>query len=214
MNMLLRRLLGRAPQPRQARKDSAPDTDSPVTTQDGSDNAMRRQLVLVLLRDVLRRHGIAPHWIELQMLVVNRASHGSDVHVRLVLKHWDARLLNYAQAFQNELLTDIRRFEPKASEWLQGISWQLEMSESCPYPTLPDRAFWQAPQAVETTSSAALPAASVNQVSSAVKPSAPGAQGNAMEDLAQLFSIRDHEISRAAAAAGPREYEKTQPLPL
>ena len=175
MNMLLSRLLGRAPQTRQARKETAPATDSPVTTQDGSDNAMRRQLVLVLLRDVLRRHGIAPHWIELQMLVVNRASHGSDVHVRLVLKHWDARLLNYAQAFQNELLTDIRRFEPKASEWLQGISWQLEMSESCPYTTLPDRAFWQAPQAVEATSAPVVPVASAAPVVPvvAVAPIAP-----------------------------------------
>ena len=214
MSTLFKRLLGISPRTKQAPKDTGPATDSPLTIEDGSDNAMRRQLILVLLRDVIRRHGIAPQWIELQMLVVNRASHGSDVHVRLVLKHWDARLLNYAQAFQNQLLNDIQRFEPKSSEWLHGISWQLEMGESCPYTALPDRAFWQAPQPAEATSTPVVPAAPVNHAVSARQSPAPDAQNDAMEDLNQLFFIRDREISSAAAEAGPREYQKTQPLPL
>ncbi|MGH8858756.1 MAG: hypothetical protein ACREXG_12135, partial [Polaromonas sp.] len=87
--------------------------DNPVTIEDGSDNATRRHLVQVMLRDVLRRHGIPPHWVECQMLVA--ASRGPGMYVRLVVKQWDDRLMTYAFAFQNTLLADIARFEPQAS---------------------------------------------------------------------------------------------------
>lgn len=214
MYTLFKRLLGTSPRTKQTRQDNGPATDAPVTIEDGSDNAMRRQLIQVLLRDVIRRHGMPPHWIELRMLMVSSASRGSGLYVRLVLKHWDVRLLNHAQAFQNELLTDIRRFEPKASEWLHGISWEFEMGDSCPYTTLPDRAFWQAPRPAEATGAPVVPTAPMVHAAS-VRPSpAAGAQNDAMEDLNQLFFIRDREISRAADEAGLREYEKTQPLPL
>lgn len=211
MNMLFNRLLGRTPPARPARKDTGPATDNPVTIEDGSDNAMRRQLVLVLMRDVIRRHGIAPQWIELQMLVVHSASRGSGLYVRLVLRHWDARLLNHAQAFQNELMADIGRFEPKAVHWLHGISWQLEMDD-CPYTTLPDKAFWQAPPQAEAPP--AVPVAPVNHTAPDVEPAPSAAENDALEDLNQLFDIRDREIKRAAAENGPREYETTRPLPL
>lgn len=201
MNTLLRRLLGKPPQTGMARKETGSAADHPVTIEDGSDNAMRRQLVLVLLRDVIRRHGIAPQLIELQMLVVSSASRGAGLYVRLVLKHWDARLLNHAQAFQNELLADIACFEPKAGEWLHGISWQLEMTDSCPYTTLPDKAFWQQPAKRETPPAMALPVKSTPE-------------SETMEDLNQLFFIRDREINRAAAGNGPLEYEQTRPSPL
>jgi hypothetical protein len=211
MITLFRRLLGKPPQTRVARKETGSAADHPVTIEDGSDNAMRRQLILVLLRDVIRRHGIPPQLIELQMLVVNSASRGAGLYVRLVLKHWDARLLNHAQAFQNELLADIARFEPKAGEWLHGISWQLEMTDSCPYTTLPDRAFWQQPAKRDTPPAMALP---VNDPGKATLPVKSTPESEAMEDLTQLFFIRDREINRAAANNGPLEYEKTQPSPL
>ena len=200
MNTLFRRLLGKTPKTRPTSNEAGPATDSPVTIEDGSDNAMRRQLILVLLRDVIRRHGMAPQLIELQMMVVSSTSRGTGLYVRLVLRQWDARLLNHAQAFQNELLADIARFEPKAGEWLHGISWQFEMTDSCPYTTLPDKAFWQQPAKRETPPAMALPVKSTPE-------------SETMEDLNQLFFIRDREINRAAAANG-LEYEQTRPSPL
>jgi hypothetical protein len=119
--------------------------ENPATIEDGSDNALRRQLVQVLLRDVTRRHGIPPALIECQMLVVSSRSRGQGMYVRLVLKQWDERLLHYAFAFQNALMADIVRFEPKASEWLHGVSWQFEFDGSCPYAELPDKSFWLTP---------------------------------------------------------------------
>ena len=119
--------------------------ESPVTIEDGSDNALRRQLVHVLLRDVLRRHGIAAPLVECQMLVVTSRSRGPGMYVRLVLKQWDERLVRYAFAFQKALKADILRFEPQANEWLHGVSWQFDFGDSCPYAELPDKKFWQTP---------------------------------------------------------------------
>lgn len=211
MNTLIHRLLGRAPQARSAQKEPAASPENPVTIQDGSDNAMRRQLVLVLLRDMIRRHGIAPQWIELQMLVVNSASRGAGLYVRLVIKQWDVRLMNHIQAFQNELLADIARFEPQASEWLHGISWQLEMTDSCPYTSVPDKSFWQEPAQQPAPPKQAIAA---NPAGPATLPVASTPENDTLEDLNQLFFIRDREISRAAASHGPVDYEKTQPSPL
>ena len=140
--------------------------DNPATIEDGSDNAMRRQLVSVLVRDALRRHGIPATLVECQLLVVSSRSRGPGMYVRLVLKQWDERLVRYAFAFQKALKADILRFEPKANEWLHGVSWQFEFGESCPYPELPDKSFWQtpapqaAPQAASTGAATAAPARS------------------------------------------------------
>ena len=144
MNNIIRRLFG-PPTPASPASTLLPASrdDNPATIEDGSDNAMRRQLVQVLMRDVLRRHGMPSQWIECRMLVVSSRSRGAGLYARLVIKHWDERLMTYAFAFQNALLADIERFEPKAAHWLHGISWQLEVNNTCPHTTLPDKAFWQ-----------------------------------------------------------------------
>ena len=169
MRKLISKLFGFRP-PSPPARSSQPDfavsrmtEESPMTIEDGSDNALRRQLVHVLLRDVLRRHGIPASLVECQMLVVSSRSRGPGMYVRLVLKQWDERLVRYAFAFQKALKADILRFEPQANEWLHGISWQFEFGESCPFAALPDKSFWQtpAPQAA-TTDAASVAAATSN----------------------------------------------------
>jgi hypothetical protein len=119
--------------------------DNPLTIEDGSDNATRRQLVQVLLRDALRKYGIPPRWIDCQMMLVSSRSRGPGMYVRLVVRQWDDRLLNYAHAFQTALMVEITRFEPQASQWLHGISWQLEVADTCPHTAMPDKSFWADP---------------------------------------------------------------------
>lgn len=186
--------------------------DFPSTIQEGSENAIRRQLVQVLLRDVLRRHGIPPHWIELQMLVVSSESRGTGLYVRLLIKQWDARLMTYAYALQNALLVEIARFEPRASDWLHGISWQFEMGDTCPYPNLPDKSFWLEP--TEPASPVVAPAP-VAPVTRAATSTLPTAEDDARQDLERLFQIRDQEIGKQADGGhAPAGYEKTQTSPL
>ena len=112
---------------------------------DGSEAATRDQLVQVLLRDLVRKSGIPPGWVQCQTQLINSRSRGKGIYVRLVVRHWDERLMKYAFAFQKALLKDIVQFEPAAASWLQGVSWQFEVAASCPLTELPGPQFWQAP---------------------------------------------------------------------
>lgn len=191
--MNLRAFFGLKSRAKPAFAGSKPRAEGPSTIADGSPNALRRQLVQVLVRDAMRRHGIPTHWLECQMLLVSSRSRGEGMYVRLVMKRWDLRLLTYAVAFQKSLLTDITRFEPRASQWLYGISWQLEVGDTCPYPELPDNSVWaDAPKK-------ALP------------------NSDPKQDLEHLFAGHDADmLMRGAQAAGPvtGAYAKTQPQTL
>ncbi len=110
---------------------------------DGSETATRGQLVAVLLRDLVRKSGMPPGWVQCQIQVMNSRTRGEGIFVRLVVKHWDERLMKYSFAFQKALLTEIVQFEPQAASWLQGIAWQLEVASSCPVTELPGPQFWQ-----------------------------------------------------------------------
>lgn len=145
MKKLIASLFGARPAALVSQRAPASSRDNPLTIEDGSDNATRRQLVQVLLRDALRKYGIPPRWIDCQMMLVSSRSRGPGMYVRLVVRQWDDRLLNYAHAFQTALMVEITRFEPQASQWLHGISWQLEVADTCPYSTMPDKSFWADP---------------------------------------------------------------------
>ena len=129
------------------------------SVQDGSENATRGQLVQVMMCDVQRKSGIPPGWIECQIQVVASRSRGPGIYVRLVVKHWDSRLMQYTFAFQKALLTAITQFEPNATHWLHDISWQLEVASTCPHTTLPDKGYWlEAPQTYMPAKAVAQPA--------------------------------------------------------
>jgi hypothetical protein len=153
MRQAINRLLGRkatestkaaepAVLPPVARSERADGRDNPHTIEDNSDNATRRQLVQMMLRDGLRKHGIPPGWVECRILVVNSRSRGQGLYLNLVMRHWDMLLLTYAHAFQQQLLSAINEFEPQASVWLHGISWELDVGDTCPYLDMPDPSIW------------------------------------------------------------------------
>jgi hypothetical protein len=193
--------------PKPALRTPAANTrDSQHTIEDNSDNGTRRQLVQMLLRDCLRRHGIAPDWVECQMLVVNSRSRGPGMYVRLVLRHWDTRLMTYAFAFQNELLAAITQFEPQSANWLHGISWEFKVGDSCPYPNMPDPAIWGAP-ALAAAAATAAPAG----------PPAADIEDDVMRDLKDLqnmFAARDASIEQEAVAGAHTDFQPTQPSGL
>lgn len=201
--------------------------DDPATIQDGSENGLRRQLVLLAMRDLLRRHGIPLDWMDCQMMMVSSRTRGSGMYVRIVVQHWDERLMNYANALQKELIADLQQSEPQAAHWLHGVSWQLEVDDSCPYTTLPARGFWLEPKAeatptpiAATVGIATTTAASLAIPIPALQQSPPDPQAgsraepvNAAE-LERLFAIRDQELSERADHGVAAGYEKTQPAGL
>lgn len=144
--MKINQLFGVKSQPKRtaasAPPPSPPESQGSVPGEEGSVNAVRQQLIQVLVRDTARRAGIPAQWLDCQMLLTASRSQGAGMYVRLIMKHWDLRLLTYAAAFQKALMADIMRFEPRANEWLYGISWQLDGGDSCPHQDLPDPAIW------------------------------------------------------------------------
>lgn len=66
------------------------------------------------MRDTLHKNGIPPKWIECQIQVAASRTRRQGINVRLVVKHWGSRLMQYPFAFQEALLTAIVQFDPKA----------------------------------------------------------------------------------------------------
>ena len=208
---------------------------------DGSETAARGQLVQVLLRDLIRKSGMPPGCVQCHIQVINSRSRGQGIYVRLIVKHWDERLMKYAFAFQKALLTEIVQFEPAAGSWLQGIAWQLEVAASCPETELPGPDFWHSPTATEpvdqfdivpmlpnafpgaapatATATKLQPAAAVLPVALDSLPPLLGVPTASKDDIAQdlkrLFAIRDNELANLADNnLLPAGYESTEPSPL
>ena len=209
------------------------------TILDGSDAAVRGQLVQVLLRDLVRKSGMPAGFVQCQIQVMNSRSRGNGIFVRLVVKNWDERLMKYAFAFQKTLLTNIVQFEPKAASWLQGLAWQLEVAETCPFKVLPGPEFWQAPTGQETTGKLVdpfdiipLPARAVIDAVTAkagqkvlspldfktaplVTKTPEKMSDETAQDLERLFAIRDNELAQMAENNMlPPGYDSTEASPL
>ena len=195
-------------------------SSAPSTFQSGSEAANRQQLVLMTVRDLLRRSAIPMHWLECQTLVVNSRSRGTGLYIHLVVHHWDERLLRYTKAFQTELKERIVRFDPKAASWVHGIAWDLGALRSCPYPALPPKSTWDAdqktPVAKNTTTQTQEVAASEEQKTAGqASPNNPAMTSEVAQDLVALFAIRDRELDSAADPyKGPVTFDVTEPAPL
>lgn len=243
MRQAINRLLGRkatesakAPEPAAAppvaRSERVDGRDNPLSIEDNSENATRRQLVQMMLRDGLRKHGIPPGWVECRILVVNSRSRGQGLYLNLVMRHWDMLLLTYAHAFQQQLLSAITEFEPQASVWLHGISWELDVEDSCPYLDMPDPSIWvdilasdtPAPRAVRAAPPAAAKAAPPPEFTPVPAPApaaaatpAPAAAVSAedadvLADLERMFAIRDANIRQQGAPDNSLvDFQNTEP---
>jgi hypothetical protein len=197
-----------------ARTSPADNRDSQHTIEDNSDNGTRRQLVQMLLRECLRRNGIPLGWIECQMLVVNSRSRGPGMYARLVLRHWDPRLLTYAYAFQKELLVAVTQFEPQSTTWLHGVSWEFNVGDSCPCPDMPDPAIWREPPAAVVPAAAAAVLASAVPAEAAPAASVEDEVLRDLKDLQSMFAARDASMEEKAAAGGQADFQPTQPSGL
>lgn len=208
MNDFFNKLFGKHPPEKPPHKP-----ENLVTAQDEAEHVAHYKLVQMVLRLLLRKHGIPGHWIELQELTVPGKVRGLGMHVRLVLKYWDPNLMNHIQAFQTQFMADIKRYEPKHKDWLYGIAWQIETGSSCPNPTLPDKPFWTvpgrpAPMPDPGTVAPAAADAAAGAVAPAPAPPAPVDHSK----LERLFADRDQEIRKNAESGDSPEFQDTQPL--
>src|SRR5688572_6361805 len=91
-----------------------------------SRNAPRRELVQVLLRDTMRKHGIPSDWIECRILSTVSRSGRLGMHVTFVVRQAHDRLLGYVFAFQDSFQSELARFEPRSKDWMLSLSWEFQ----------------------------------------------------------------------------------------
>jgi len=228
MKNLLRMLFGGP-----AAQPSLKLSDAPSILQSDSKAVKRQQLVMSTVRDVMRISGIPPHWIDCQTLKVTSRRRGTGLYIHIVINHWDERLMRLACAFQAELTTRMERLDPKAALWVHGISWQLDMADSCPYKRLPDKSYWEADAELADAASAtsgqllsahfpavlaATPRAGPESFAAAhnLQDARPSSRSDLTDDLEKLFAIRDESLKGPGTASSVPTggFEPTQPSPL
>jgi hypothetical protein len=146
----------------------------------------RRELLRVRTRNTMRLSGIPESWIEPQVLLEPEGGR-TFLHLRLVVRHWDERLVRYAVAFQNRLMTEIERIDPQASRWLLSIVWCYPLDLTTPYPELPQPSAWLDAPAADTGNGPDRPE-----------------PDDVQSDLAHFFAVRDAELTRSDVREGTR----------
>jgi hypothetical protein len=109
-----------------------------------SQNSTRRELLRVVLRDTLNRHGIPASWVGAEMLMSTTRGGERGIHWRILVKHWDPRLMTHGVAFQQSLIKRVVTFDPMAATWLMGISWQYALPDESVCPPMPHPGVWTA----------------------------------------------------------------------
>jgi hypothetical protein len=114
-----------------------PSKPPPVNT-----HATRKEMLRVVLRDVLRRHGIPAEWITGEALAAMSRRGTPGLYWRVTIRHWDPRLPNYCVALQQALLGDVQVFDPEAGRWLLGLMWQFALEDDSACPQMPPAETW------------------------------------------------------------------------
>lgn len=170
--------------------ESEPDSGDPQ----GSRNAPRRELVQVVLRDTMRKHGIPSDWIECRILSTTSRSGRTGLHVNFVVRQAHDRLITYVFAFQDSFERELARFEPRARDWLLSLGWEFQGFDPA---EMPDPHAW--------VQSGPAPLAAMGGLrDKGAEP--PKTDDDVQRDLQALFAIRDAAV--ADASAQPRTPRK------
>lgn len=206
----------------------APDATADFRPSAAGLAASRRELMRAVLRKTLTRHGIPAAWVDADMLVATSRQRDSGMHWRLLIRHWDPRLLTHAVALQNALVMRLLREDPLAADWLMGVSWQFALANEAGCPALPQPGFWTA----DPRPDAAVPSPAPDPAEDGAAEVIAGpvritttaglgaeAKDSVRQDLDKLLAVRDAELQRHGDTATGLEptrpmYLPTQPLPL
>jgi hypothetical protein len=198
-----------------ANKEKADEPDSSIppsshfhesdTTQNlEGRNAPRREVVQVILRDVMRKHGIPSDWIDCRILSTVSKSGRYGMHVNFIVRQAHDKLLHYIFAFQDSFSRELLRFEPRSKDWLLSLGWQFEGD----VPTrsgLPEPSSWQ-----NTSAGAATVPAGLDGDRGFAATDDSKTDEDVQRDLEALFAIRDAALAQNTRDHQP-DFEPTRP---
>jgi hypothetical protein len=199
-----------------------PDADSSGQASNAAArHSTRCELLRVVLRDTLNRQGIPASWLGTQTLVSTSRSGVQGIHWRLLVRHWDARLLTHSMALQQQLLKRVLTLDPLAASWLTGISWQFALPDESVCPGMPHPGAWTAAPPKAAPAARAAPAEpTMDVIAGPVRISDPGrskqdAEADARVELERLLAVREPDYLRRRDGAVPdSHFIRTVPMRL
>ncbi len=214
------RLLGRPAKPASSRPGPATaQAGGPSTRGPSSPQAIRKELVRVSVRDTLLHNGIPAAWVRADPLTTSAPGRETGVHVRLVVQHWDARLMQCTVALQEHVEKRILALDPAAENWLMGLSWQFDLEDVSHCPPLPHPGSWTLPADAPRAVFAPQPepaAASADVISGPTRIQSAPAGEDRRKVLERMMSERDADFGRDEAGdfskTQPMGFEKTRPM--
>lgn len=205
----------RAPAGRPAANGQPASVQAAHSRMHQSQSESRREVLRVVLRDTLRRHGIPAEWITAEILAASSRNREPGLHLRLAIRHWDARLPPLCVALQNSMVSRLLGFDPVAAQWLHGISWQFELADESACPAMPHPGLWTAPARAEPPAFAGARAAAPATGSVIAGPvKIEQAPEDVKADLAQLMAALDAQYQADGHGDGQHGYAATEPARL
>lgn len=220
----LGRLLGGSPpakRPSQAR--SGPNSTQFVPSQAASaspaGHAERKELLKAAMRELLKHNGIPEGWLSADLLRTTSVRREQGIHVRLLVRHWDPRLMLHGVALEQDFFERLIALDPTATDWLMGFSWQFNLPDASACPRLPEPATWTKPaRPVAAAAAGPVAAQAAADGPPATRPAdviegpsyVPPSQEDVRADLERLFALRDDDLRRH----GPGEdgFAATRPV--
>jgi hypothetical protein len=179
-----------------------------------SRNAPRRELVQVILRDTMRKHGIPSDWVECRILSAQTRTGRKGLHVNFVVLKAHERLLTYVFAFQDSFERELARFEPRARDWLLSLGWEFQGFNAA---EMPDPHTWvhSGPAPLDALPSRVSTASRAGQ-REAADTEPPKSDDDIQRDLQALFAIRDAAMADTGKQETPppeqADFQPTQPF--
>jgi hypothetical protein len=201
------------------------ESESTSNEAEGSRNAPRRELVQVVMRDTMRKHGIPGDWMECRIFSTVTRTGRAGLNVNFVIKQAHQQMLGYVFAFQDSFETELARFEPRAHDWLMSLGWEFQ---DVPSGLAAQAATnWKASATPAAPATGAEPAAAARSAEAeaedrafaptddAMQAEMPKTDDEVQRDLQALFAIRDAAMAQAARREGPDappDFENTRPF--
>ena len=107
-----------------------------------TNNAPRRDLVKLVLRETMRKHGIPTDWMDCRALSVLTKHHKSGMHVQFLVLKNDHQILQWIHAFQESFWAQIMRTDPTAHDWLFSVGWEFYGKSVSGFDVMPDPSSW------------------------------------------------------------------------
>lgn len=107
-----------------------------------SRSTARRDLVRLVLRETMGRHGIPSDWLDFRALSALTRDQKPGMHVQFLVRKADQQLLPYVHAFQESFREQLQRMDPTARDWLFSLGWEFYGEGAQAFSPMPAPGSW------------------------------------------------------------------------